>query len=92
MSSSFQPEDPHPDARTPASPLAIITIAVVSALLVVMILALLAPRILTDYTNSWTITFGAGVLTLVVVLAIGFVRRIRHQARRRTGEEDEAAG
>lgn len=92
MSSSFQPENPHADARTPASPLAIVTIAVVSALLVVMILALLAPRILTDYTNSWTITFGAGVLTLVAVLAIGFVRRVRHQARRRMDKKGEAAG
>lgn len=74
MPSSFQPDDPHPDTRGAAtiSKTSLAT-AIVSALMVIMVLAIIAPRAFGD--NRWIITLGLGALTLVVVLAIGYFRK-----------------
>lgn len=90
MSDYFQPDEPHADAKEPAGWGAILVVAVVSALLVVMILAILAPRLVEDYSQSWVVTLGAGALTLVVILGIGLVRRVRRQAT--GGSEREPPG
>lgn len=73
MSSNFQPDQPHKKTRGEAaiSKTAIAT-AIVSALMVVMVLAIVAPRAFGD--SQWVVTLGLGALTLVVVLAIGFAR------------------
>lgn len=87
MPSFFQPDEPHGEAKEPAGWGAIFVVAVVSALLVVMILAILAPRLVEDYAHSWPLTFGAGALTLIIILAIGFIRRARRQAAGRSKGE-----
>lgn len=84
MSDYFQPDEPHAEAKEPAGWGAIILVSAVSALLVVMILAILAPRLVEDYSQSWAVTFGAGALTFVIILAIGFIRRARRQAAGRS--------
>ncbi len=73
MPSSFQPDQPHEKTRGAAaiSKTAIAT-AVISALMVVMVLAIVAPRAFGD--SQWLVTLGLGALTLVVVLAIGYFR------------------
>lgn len=75
MATSFQPEDQHPQAKTPTSSTSIIVTAVLSALAVVMLFALAVPRVSGSDSVDWLVTLGAGVVTLIVVLVAGFMRR-----------------
>ena len=75
MATSFQPDDQHPQAKTSTSSTSIIVTAVLVALAVIMLFALAVPRLSGDEGVSWLLTLGAGALALVLVLAIGFMRR-----------------
>lgn len=73
MESRFQTDNPHPSSRSPITT-STVTIGLVAALGVVMLFALVAPRLLWDGTVNWVITLGAGVLTFIAVLLVGFSR------------------
>jgi protein-S-isoprenylcysteine O-methyltransferase Ste14 len=75
MATSFQPEKPHSPAPRSRGNASIVWLAVVSALVVVMLFAVAAPRLFWDGTTDWVVSLGAGVVTLVVILAYGFLRR-----------------
>lgn len=77
MASDFQPDDPHPTTDGPAgvSKSAIMVMAILSGLMVIMILAIWAPRVLGD--SRWIVTLGAGALVAAVVAGFGFARRSR---------------
>lgn len=77
MSNDFQPTDPHPDTDGPtgASRKTIVVVAVISALMVIMILAIGSPRIMQQESIHWMLTLGGGALTAIAILTIGFFRR-----------------
>ena len=77
MASNFQPDDPSPKTKgpTPVGNTSIFVVAVISALMVIMLLAILAPRAFGD--SRWLITIGAGVLVGLGVAGFGLARRRR---------------
>lgn len=85
MATSFQPEDPHSKARTTTSGTSIVVTAVIGALMVVMLFAVVAPRLFGEV--GWPITIGAGILTLLIVLAVGFMRRSGGRAENPSADE-----
>lgn len=88
MATSFQPDDQHPKARTSTSSTSIVVTAVISALMVVMLFALAMPRLSGSEGVSWLVTLGAGALTLVLVLAIGFMRRSKGRTENPPADPD----
>ena len=71
----FQPENPHPDTKgSGGSRTTIFVTAAAAAVMVIMLLAIAAPRVLGEGGARWLLTLGAGVLTFVVVVGIGFMR------------------
>ena len=73
--SSFQPDDQHASAKTSTSSTSIVVTAVLIALGVVMLFALAVPRVSGSDSVNWLVTLGAGLVALLIVLAIGFMRR-----------------
>lgn len=89
MSDSFQPEKPYPPEGEEASEgPASIWIALLSALGVVMILAILAPRFMQESGVNWWVTLGAGVLVFVVVFLIGRIKGSKSGQPTWSGEDD----
>jgi hypothetical protein len=74
MSSQFHSDDAHPEARSPGTG-ALATAGVLSGLMVIMLLALLAPRLFADAVLHWAVTIGAGVVTAGLVVALGRARQ-----------------
>lgn len=68
MPSQFHSEDAHSEARSPSTG-ALATAGVLTGLMVIMVLALLMPRLFADALLHWTVTIGAGVLAAVIVVA-----------------------
>jgi TRAP-type C4-dicarboxylate transport system permease small subunit len=75
MSTSFQPDNPHPDTDGPARWTTIVLLSILSALMVVMILGVLAPRLFQQSSTSWAVTLSAGAATLLVGLGAGYWHR-----------------
>lgn len=75
MAADFQPEKPQPPAREEGALKSTILTAVASALVVVMLMALLVPRLAGDSQTNWALTVGAGVVTLVGVFLFSYLRR-----------------
>jgi protein-S-isoprenylcysteine O-methyltransferase Ste14 len=78
MATPFQPEDPHPktSGTTPISRGTIFTVALLSALSVIMIIAIVIPRAAGSHeATNWVVTLGAGALAAGVVVAMGLARR-----------------
>lgn len=73
MSDGFQPEKPYPPGRDSALSLSSLSIALVSALMVMMILALV-PRLALESELGWFIVLGGGGLTFVVVYVIARIK------------------
>lgn len=71
MPTSFEPDEPHPPARQPRERGGIYALGVLSALSVLMIFALFAPRWFGNTALNWALTLGASVLTLVTVIGLG---------------------
>lgn len=74
MSNSFQP-GPSPPAKGSGAVAPVFWLALVSALMVIMLVAVAAPRAFSDYAAGWVVTLGAGALTFAVILIAGFARR-----------------
>ena len=89
MPSSFQPEKPHAADRRSTSWVSVLVLALGAALVVVMLLALGAPRLFGDDGVSWLVTLLVGVLTFAAVLGFGLTRRSR---RGTSASGDAAAG
>jgi hypothetical protein len=75
MSTPFQPDNPHPKTDGPARWTTIIVLSILSALMLVMILSIVAPRLFQQSLTSWTVTLGVGVGALLIGLGIGYWRR-----------------
>ena len=75
MATSFQPEKPNSPSKETTGKSTIIWTAVIGALVVAMIFALVLPRFFWEGEVNWLIMLGASVLTLVIILAVGFSRR-----------------
>lgn len=75
MSTSFQPEKPGGEVRHPAGAASVVWPAVLGGLLVFMLFALAVPRLTGSDEANWALALGAGVLTLLVVLGVGLLRR-----------------
>jgi Kef-type K+ transport system membrane component KefB len=72
MATSFQPEKPHAPARGGRSGLTAVAVAVVTALLAMMLVALAVPS--QEEGANWLWTLGAGALVFIAVLAYGLSR------------------
>ena len=75
MATSFQPEKPNAPSKETTGKSNIIWTAVIGALIVAMLFALVVPRFFWEGEVNWLVMLGASVLTLVVILAVGFARR-----------------
>ena len=75
MPTSFQPDNQHHPAKTSTSSTSIVVTAVLVALAVVMLFALAIPRLSESDGVNWLVTLGAGLVALLIVLAVGFMRR-----------------
>ena len=74
MATSFQPQDPHHDAKSPRSSGFIIGTAVLAALVVAMIAAFVFPRFIAEDGANWIITLVAALVAFFGVLLYGFRR------------------
>ena len=72
MSDDFQPEKPYPSAKGTGDRASTIWVAVLSALGVVMVLALVTPQVVGESQLTWLITLGGGALVFIIALLIGF--------------------
>ncbi len=75
MATSFQPETPHGTAQKSTGASTLIWTGVISSLLVIMLFALGLPHLLVGYEGSWAITLGAGLITFLLVMAVGFFKQ-----------------
>lgn len=75
MPSNFQPEKPNSPSQEGRSIITLLITAFVSALLVVMLFALVAPRLFGEGSVSWTVTLVAGGVVFLAVLLYRMVRR-----------------
>ncbi len=75
MSTPFQPDNPHPETDGPARWTTIIVLSILSALMLVMLLSIVAPRVFQQSLTSCAVTLGAGGGTLLLGLGIGYWRR-----------------
>lgn len=82
MSDDFQPEKPHGRAPEPGRRPAAVWIALLSALGVIMVLAILSPRIIQESGLSWLITLGAGVAVFIVVWVVGRMKGAKSEQPR----------
>lgn len=74
-SDHFQPEKPHSPAKSSNSGrTTLFVVAAVAAAMVVMILALAAPRFLGDGGLRWLLTLGFGALAFAVIVGVGLLR------------------
>ncbi len=71
---SFQPEKPHGTAKGSGGWGATLWTAAISAVLVFMLVALGLPLVLAVEGAGWGLALGAGALTFVVILGIGYFR------------------
>lgn len=71
MPNDFQPEKPHASAPGPERGPAAVWIALLSALGVVMVLAIIAPRLFAEWEAGWPVALGAGVVVFVAVWVVG---------------------
>lgn len=75
MAADFQPEKPQPAAREEGALKSTILTAVASALVVMMLIALVVPRFAGDSQMNWGLTLGAGIVTLLGVFLFSYLRR-----------------
>jgi len=75
MSSPFQPERPHPETNGPARWTTIVLLSILSAVMIVMLLGIVAPRLFQQSVTSWAVTLGMGAGTLILGLVIGYGHR-----------------
>ena len=75
MSTPFQPDNPHPETDGPARWTTITVLSILSALMLVMLLSIVAPRVFQQSLTSWAVSLGAGGGTLLLGLGIGYWRR-----------------
>lgn len=76
MSTPFQPDNPHPRTSGPPRWTTIALLSVLGAVMVVMLLGIVAPRLFQQSVTNWAVTLGLGAVTLVVGLGLGYWRRV----------------
>ncbi len=88
MSNDFQPEKPYASEPGPRRRPASVWIALLSALGVIMVLAVLLPQFLAQESGAnWWITLGAGAVVFVVVWAIGWRKGAKSEQPTWSGED-----
>ncbi len=81
MATDFQPNEPYEEDEpyekaggpTPAGKWAVVAAALVSALAVVIIMALWLPSLFGSAAANWTAALGLGALVFAVVLGVGLL-------------------
>ncbi len=81
MESSFQPEKPYESARRSTGRSSYVVLAVVSALLVMMLVALGLPQLTGESGTNWLLTIVAGVAVFLGILAYGAMKQRGNQER-----------
>lgn len=91
MSDSFQPEQPYEPSRGTSGRAIFVWGAVLSALGVIMLLAVFLPDVFETSWLNWLIALGAGVLVFAAVLLVGLRRdgKSEQPYQGREGEEIE---
>jgi hypothetical protein len=74
MATSFQPEKPHDPSKHSSGRSSYVILAIVSALLVMMLIALAAPQLSGESGTNWLLTIGGGVLVFAGILAYGTIK------------------
>ena len=79
MATPFQPEKPYPPARHGRGRSSYVVMAVVSALLVMMILALASPGLFGSQGIGWLVIIVVGVIVFAAIVIWGNIRGRNNQ-------------